>query len=68
MNLTTIFLIALGGAFAIEGAVWAIFPSQMREMYQQVFAMPEKMLHTSGLASVAIGMVLIVLGVKFSGI
>jgi len=68
MNLTTILLIAIGGAFALEGAIWAIFPTQMRDMYQQVFAMPEKVLHSSGLASVAIGMVLIVLGVKFAGI
>lgn len=68
MNLTTITLIAIGGAFALEGAVWAIFPRQMRDMYEQVFAMPEKVLHSSGLASVAIGTILIVLGVKFAGI
>jgi len=66
MNLTTITLIAFGGALAIEGAVWAIFPSQMREMYRQAFAMPDKALHTTGLISVALGVVLIMAGIKLT--
>ena len=58
----------LGGALALEGAVWAIFPSQMREMYRQMFSMPDRTLHLSGLASVAIGVVLVAVGVKLAAI
>jgi len=68
VNLTTITLIAIGGTLAIEGAVWAIFPSQMRELYRQMFAMPDRLLHTSGLISVAIGVALVIIGVKLSGL
>ncbi len=68
MNLTTITLIAIGGALLIEGAVWAVFPAQMREMYRQMLSMPDRVLHMSGLASVAFGMVLLVFGVKLAGV
>lgn len=67
MTFMTVMLIATGGALAIEGAAWAIFPSQMREIYQQAFASGDRVLHLSGLASVAIGMVMIMWAVKFSG-
>lgn len=67
MTFMTVMLIATGGALAIEGGAWAIFPSQMREIYQQAFAAGDRLLHLSGLASVAIGMVLIMWAVKFSG-
>ncbi len=61
-------LIALGGAFAIEGAVWAILPAQTREMYRQVFAAPDRMLHLTGLGCVAFGVILIVIGVKLAAV
>lgn len=64
MTIWTVILIASGGALAIEGALWAIFPSQMRRMYMDAFAMGDRVLHLSGLASVAIGMVMIVWAVK----
>ncbi len=64
MTLMTILMIAAGGALAIEGAAWAIFPSQMREIYQQAFAAGDRMLHLSGLFSVAIGVVMIMWAVK----
>jgi len=57
-------MIAMGGAFAIEGAVWAIFPSQTRRTYNEMMSMGDKALHMAGLASVAIGVVLIALAVK----
>ena len=68
MSFTTVLLIAIGGAFAIEGAVWAIFPSQTRRMYEQVFSMGDRNLHISGLMSVALGVALIMWGVKASAL
>ena len=67
MSLTVIVLIAIGGAFAVEGAVWAIFPAQMRRMYHQAMSAGDRMLHLSGLFSVALGVVLIMLGVGLVG-
>lgn len=68
MNLATVSLLAIGGAFALEGAIWAIYPSQMREMYRQIFAMPDGTLHKAGLFSVALGVVMIVAGIKISAL
>jgi len=68
MSVTTIFLIALGGTLAIEGALWAIFPRQIKDLYQQMLAMPDRTLHVAGLASVAIGVALLAAGVKWAGI
>jgi len=61
-------LIALGGAFAIEGAVWAIMPGQTREMYRQIFSADDKMLHLTGLGCVAFGVILMVVGVKLAAV
>ena len=66
MSLWTVILIASGGAFAIEGAAWAIFPSQMRRMYMDAASLGDRALHMTGLVSVAIGMVLIMWAVKFA--
>ena len=60
-------LIALGGAMAIEGAAWAIFPKQMRELYSMMFREGDRMLHISGLISVAIGVLMIGYGAKLIG-
>lgn len=68
MSWMTILLIATGGALALEGAAWAIFPTQMRQIYQQAFAAGDRMLHMSGLVSVAIGVALIVWAVKAAAI
>lgn len=57
-------LIAIGGAFACEGAFYAIVPQTMRDLYKFMFEADNKTLHQSGLFSVAIGMVLIVIGAK----
>lgn len=68
MSFMTVMLIATGGALALEGAAWAIFPSQMRHVYQQAFAAGDRILHISGLVSVAIGVGLIVWAVKVGAI
>lgn len=66
MSSTTILLIALGGTLAIEGALWAVFPRQIKEMYRQMLEMPDRTLHIAGLASVAVGVALLVLGVQWA--
>ncbi len=60
-------MIALGGALAIEGAAWAIVPRQMRELYETMFREGDRLLHISGVISVAIGALLIGFGVKLIG-
>ena len=68
MSFGIVLLIALGGALALEGAVWAIFPSQMRRAYRDAIEMmDDKALHIGGLVSVAVGVGLISLAVKFAG-
>ena len=66
MSIVTIMLIATGGLLAIEGAFWAIFPAQMKRMYLEAFAAGDRVLHISGLISVALGMALIMWAVKFA--
>ena len=64
MSSSAVILIAIGGALAIEGAAWAIIPRQMREIYEAVFREGDRMLHISGLISVAIGVALIAWGAQ----
>ena len=60
MSLGLVLLIALGGALAFEGAVWAIFPSQARRGYAQMMqALSDKDLHIGGLICVALGVALL---------
>jgi len=64
MSVTAIILIAIGGTLAFEGAAWAIFPGGLRRVYRDMMAqMDDRMLHISGLISVFIGMICLMLGV-----
>lgn len=67
MSLSTIILIAFGGAFLIEGAAWAVFPRQIKRAYQMVFENPDRDLHVFGLINVIVGVILIGIAVKFTG-
>jgi uncharacterized protein YjeT (DUF2065 family) len=68
MSFGIVLLIALGGALALEGAVWAIFPNQMRRAYRDAIEMmDDKALHIGGLVSVAVGVGLISLAMKLAG-
>jgi len=68
MSLGTVLLIAIGGAFAFEGMLWAIFPGGVREVYRQAFTQfNDRDLHHTGLVSVAMGVGMIVLAVKLAG-
>lgn len=63
MTVLAIVLIALGGALAIEGAAWAIFPGGLRHIYNEMMSqMSEKDLHIGGLISVFFGMCLLFAG------
>ncbi|WP_371398343.1 DUF2065 domain-containing protein [Fretibacter rubidus] len=67
MGWGTVLLIAIGGALAVEGAAWAIFPRGMRDVYAEMMSMPDVMLHRAGLISVALGSVMIFGAVKMIG-
>ena len=68
MGLGTIITVAIGGALALEGVIWAIFPSQMRRMYQETLSqLDDKSLHIGGLISVMAGVLLVGFAVKLAG-
>ncbi|HXF88928.1 MAG TPA: DUF2065 domain-containing protein [Xanthobacteraceae bacterium] len=53
------FLVALGLVFAIEGLVFAAFPAAMKRAMAQVINAPDGLLRVVGIASAAIGVILI---------
>lgn len=67
MSFGAVLLIALGGAFLVEGAAWAIFPRQIRRAYQMVFQGRDQDLHIFGLVNVVIGVMMIGAAIKFMG-
>ena len=68
MSLGIVILIAIGGALALEGFIWAVFPAQMRRAYEQTLQMvDDKSLHITGLMCVAIGVLLVGIAFKISG-
>ena len=67
MSFSAVIFIALGGAFLVEGAVWAVFPKQIRRAYQNIFQSPDRALHVFGLVNVVIGVLMIGAAVKFMG-
>jgi len=68
MGLGGIAMIAIGGALAFEGVLWAIFPSQTRRMYEEALSqMDDKALHIGGLVSVMLGVILVGAAVKLGG-
>lgn len=68
MGLGGIAMIAIGGALAFEGVLWAIFPSQTRRIYEEALSqMDDKALHIGGLVSVMLGVILVGAAVKLGG-
>jgi len=68
MGLGTIIAVAIGGALALEGVIWAVFPSQMRRAYQESLAqLDDKSLHMGGLICVLIGVLVVGAAVKLAG-
>lgn len=68
MSISALILIIIGGTLALEGAAWAVFPTQLRNMYQDMMkTMSDRTLHRAGLGSVAIGVAFVALGLKLVG-
>ena len=68
MGRGTIIAVAIGGALAFEGVIWAIFPSQTRRMYLETLSqLDDKSLHIGGLISVLFGVLLVGAAVKLGG-
>lgn len=57
-------LLMIGGILAFEGALWAIVPSLTRRMYEDAFALGDRVLHITGLISVALGVACIALAIR----
>lgn len=58
----SLFICALGLAFVLEGVLWAAFPEGMRRTMLELVKAPAALLRGCGLASLAIGLVLVALG------
>jgi len=53
------FLVALGLVFVIEGALYALFPDQMRRFMAMSLSLPPDQLRTAGLAALFIGFLIV---------
>ena len=61
MNGFSIFVIAICGAMALEGVVYALFPGPMKRAMMQMQSMPENTLRVAGMMIAAIGLAFIYL-------
>jgi len=57
----TIMVIAVGGAMLLEGAMYALFPGQMKKAMLEMQSVPENILRGVGLGIAALGLVIIYL-------
>ena len=55
----TAFLTALGLAFVIEGACYALFPDAMKRMLLTVLSQPSGSIRMAGLAAAAVGFLIV---------
>ena len=53
------FLVALGLVFAIEGILFAAFPTLTKRALSQIMDTPDNMLRGLGIASAALGVVIV---------
>ena len=61
MSIGLLLGLAIGGAFLLEGLMWALFPDQMREMVKQMLLQERNTVQTVGMISFVIGAVAIML-------
>ncbi len=52
-------LVAIGLVFALEGALYALFPNFMKQVAAQAIEMPPEMLRTGGLIFVCLGALIV---------
>jgi uncharacterized protein YjeT (DUF2065 family) len=64
MSWTILLGLAIGGAFVLEGALWALFPKTVRELYSKILAEDDGAVQRFGLMSLAIGAILFVLAIR----
>ena len=57
----TDFLTALALAVTIEGMVYALFPTSMRNMMAQMQTLPDRVLRLAGISAAVVGVVLVAL-------
>ena len=67
MGWWTISGLAIGGAFLLEGMMWALFPQQMREMMRQALQLPDSVVQTVGIVAFLIGGAVIVMVAQGAG-
>ena len=67
MSWWTISGLAIGGAFLLEGMMWALFPQQMREMMRQALQLPDNVVQTVGIVAFLIGGAVIVMVARGAG-
>lgn len=60
----TLILIITGGILTFEGALWAIAPTMARKLYEDAFRQGDRMLHLTGLVSVALGVACLVYALR----
>ena len=53
------FFLGVGAALAIEGALYAAFPSAIQDMMRRALGIPESSLRTFGLLALAVGVVVV---------
>lgn len=52
-------LLAIGLVLALEGALYALFPSFLRSMVKQIDSISDAALRTGGLLALSVGVVLV---------
>lgn len=69
MGWGVILLLTFGGALMFEGIGWALVPDAMKQAYREAIeVLDNRQLSTFGLVSLAIGLILVVIGVRLAGI
>lgn len=59
-NTPQFLLCALGLCFALEGALWALFPDGMRRVLRELLKKPPETLRLYGLTGIVLGLLLLV--------
>jgi uncharacterized protein YjeT (DUF2065 family) len=60
-DFTTAIITALGLVLVIEGAIYALFPEDMKRMMRVALAQPSGRLRMAGLAAATVGVVVVLL-------
>lgn len=64
MSLWALGGLVFGGAFLLEGVMWALFPNATRETYRQLMELPASTLQVFGLLGAVLGALLVILVIR----